>query len=146
MRQSPDPTNSSSGDQLPGKSLVPRKVLVGSIIVVIALMFAFAGGWLTPHRLTPSRFTDGLEEASGPHPGFRRNHAKGVDVSGYFESNGKAASLCKSSVFQPGRIPVIGRFSHWGAASRIWLTRRTQFVDLPCGLHFQAARNGARPW
>jgi catalase len=35
-------------------------------------------------------------------------------VSGYFESNGKATSICKSPVFQPGRIPVVGRFSLGG--------------------------------
>lgn len=88
--------------------------MLGGIVGVVALAFVYAGGWLTPHKLTPSRFVDGFEEVSGPHPGFRRNHAKGVCVSGYFESNGKAATLCKSSVFRPGRIPVIGRFSLGG--------------------------------
>lgn len=88
---------------------------MGAIIVVIAFAFGYVGGWLTPHRLTPSRFADGFEEVNGPHPGFRRNHAKGVCVSGYFESDGKAAAICKSSVFQPGRIPVVGRFSLGGS-------------------------------
>lgn len=87
---------------------------MGIIVSGFALAFFYAGGWLTRHTLTPSRFTDGFEAVNGSHPGFRRNHAKGVGVSGYFESNGKAATLCKSSVFKSGRIPVIGRFSLGG--------------------------------
>lgn len=87
---------------------------MAAIIAVVALAFLYAGGWLTPHKLTPARFADGFQEVGGPHPGFRRNHAKGVCVSGYFESNGKATAICKSSVFEPGRIPVIGRFSLGG--------------------------------
>ncbi|HUB68208.1 MAG TPA: catalase family peroxidase, partial [Candidatus Methylacidiphilales bacterium] len=48
---------------------------------------------------------------SGKHPGFRRNHAKGVCVSGYFESNGQGVALSKALVFVPGRVPIVGRFA-----------------------------------
>ncbi|HWC58093.1 MAG TPA: catalase family peroxidase [Verrucomicrobiae bacterium] len=113
MNQSPDLTNPSSCEP-PRKSLFFRKALIGAIIGSIALAFVYAGGWLTPRTLSSSRFTDGFEAANGPHPGFRRNHSKGVCVSGYFESDGKASALCKSSVFKPGRIPVLGRFSLGG--------------------------------
>ena len=61
--------------------------------------------------LTPARFIDGFEQVDGVHPGFRRNHAKGVGVSGFFESNGNGVRLSKAAVFRPGRVPVIGRFS-----------------------------------
>jgi catalase len=64
--------------------------------------------------LTPARFTDRFEEVNGVHPGFRRNHAKGVGVSGFFESNGNGVRLSKAAVFQPGRVPVLGRFSLGG--------------------------------
>jgi catalase len=40
-----------------------------------------------------------------------RIHAKGVGVAGYFESNGRGVALSKASVFLPGRVPIIGRFS-----------------------------------
>ncbi|HLX72295.1 MAG TPA: catalase [Verrucomicrobiae bacterium] len=92
-------------------SLLARLVAIAAIIAAIAALFLYAGGWLTPRALTPARFTDRFEELSGRHPGFRRNHAKGVCVSGYFESNGQGATLSKASIFQPGRWPVIGRFS-----------------------------------
>ena len=62
-------------------------------------------------QLTPARFTDGFEQVNGVHPGFRRNHAKGVGVSGFFESNGNGVRLSKAVVFPAGRVPVIGRFS-----------------------------------
>ena len=34
-----------------------------------------------------------------------------MGVSGFFESNGSGVRLSKAVVFQPGRVPVIGRFS-----------------------------------
>ncbi|HEX4334305.1 MAG TPA: catalase family peroxidase [Polyangiaceae bacterium] len=77
----------------------------------MALSFLYVGGWFSPHALTPSRFVDTFEQVNGMHPGFRRNHAKGVGVSGTFESNGQGASLSKAVVFERGRIPVIGRFA-----------------------------------
>ena len=52
-----------------------------------------------------------FEQLNGKHSGFRRNHAKGVCVSGYFESNGHGVALSKAVVFQTGRVPVIGRFA-----------------------------------
>ena len=46
-----------------------------------------------------------------PIPVFAAVHAKGVGVAGYFESNGRGVALSKASVFLPGRMPIIGRFS-----------------------------------
>jgi catalase len=94
--------------------LILRFAVVVGIVAAVAVLFAYAAGWLTPHALTPARFTDGFEQASGQHPGFRRNHAKGVCVSGWFESNGQGTALSKATIFQPGRVPVIGRFSLGG--------------------------------
>lgn len=100
--------------ELSPASLALRFVAIGVVIAGIATLFVYAGGWFSPHALTPKRLTDTFEQVSGLHPGFRRNHAKGVCVSGYFESNGQGATLCKASIFQPGRVPVIGRFSLGG--------------------------------
>ncbi|HEY0225557.1 MAG TPA: catalase family peroxidase [Mycobacterium sp.] len=79
--------------------------------------FAYAGGWLGssgPDDLTPPRFADGFEQVYGRHDGFRRNHAKGLSVTGTFESNGAGAAICRAAVFRPGSVPVIGRFSLGG--------------------------------
>jgi catalase len=91
-----------------------RLTLIGLVLAAVAGTFAYLGGWLTPNALTPARFTDRFEEVSGDHPGFRRNHAKGVGVSGFFESNGNGVRLSKAAVFQPGRVPILGRFSLGG--------------------------------
>jgi len=88
-----------------------RFALIGAALAAVAGTFAYLGGWFTPNQLTSARFTDGFEQVNGVHPGFRRNHAKGVGVSGYFESNGEGVRLSKATVFRRGRVPVIGRFS-----------------------------------
>ena len=77
----------------------------------VAGAFAYAGGWLSPNRLTQDRMMVAFQDANGTHAGFRRNHAKGVCVTGWFESSGQAASLSKAAVFKPGRVPVVGRFA-----------------------------------
>ena len=88
-----------------------RAAVIGVVLIVIAGSFAYLGGWLAPRDLTPARFTDAFQRANGLHAGFRRNHAKGLGVSGFFESNGKGLPWSKAVVFQPGRVPVLGRFS-----------------------------------
>src|SRR6267154_2783777 len=73
-----------------------------------------AGVRFSAQKLTPARFVDEFERVSGMHSGFRRNHAKGVCVRGFFDSNGLGARLSKAVVFRSGRVPVIGRFSLGG--------------------------------
>ena len=104
-------------------SALARFALIGVILAAVAGAFAYLGGWLTPNALTPARFTDAFEHVDGVHPGFRRNHAKGVGVSGFFESNGNGVRLSGAVVFRPGRVPVIGRFS-LGVASPMLPTCR----------------------
>src|SRR5258707_3459348 len=97
--------------ELPKTSVVASLSAVGAIVLGIAVLFLYIGGWLTPKSLTPAAIIDTFEKVNGAHPGFRRNHAKGVCVSGYFESNGRGIALSKAVIFRPGRVPVIGRFA-----------------------------------
>jgi len=76
--------------------------------------FAYAGGWLRPDVLTPPRFADRFEHVYGRHDGFRRNHAKGLSATGSFVSSGAGAAICRAAVFQPGTVPLVGRFSLGG--------------------------------
>jgi catalase len=100
---------------VPGRiGLLARWAVIGAALAAVAGTFAYFGGWFSPNTLTPARFTDGFEEVAGVHPGYRRNHARGVGVSGYFEGNGNGVRLSKAAVFQPGRVPVVGRFSLGG--------------------------------
>jgi catalase len=99
---------------LGGASALARLALIGVALAAIAGTFAYLGGWFTPNELTPARFVDGFEQVNGVHPSFRRNHARGVGVSGFFESNGNGVRLSKALVFRSGRVPVLGRFSFGG--------------------------------
>jgi len=92
-------------------STLRRLLGVGVVILCVAGGFLYLGGWFSPNALTPARFVDEFERVNGTHSGFRRNHAKGVCVRGFFDSNGQGARLSKAGVFQSGRVPVIGRFS-----------------------------------
>src|SRR4029434_6069987 len=100
--------------RLGSASMLARLALIGVALAAVIGTFAYFGGWFTPKDLTPARFTDVFEYVNGIHPGFRRNHAKGVGVSGFFESNGNGVRLSRAVVFRPGRVPVIGRFSFGG--------------------------------
>jgi catalase len=110
-----NPETSAAGWRpLSNASRLARLALIGVALAAVAATFAYFGGWFTPNALTPARFTDGFEHVNGVHSGFRRNHAKGVGVSGFFDSNGNGVRLSKAVVFRPGRVPVIGRFSLGG--------------------------------
>jgi catalase len=91
-----------------------RLFAIGMVFVVIVGLFAYAAGWLTPHALTPERIIQRFQTLNGVHSGFRLNHAKGVCVSGWFDSNGQGAAFSKAVIFQSGHVPVIGRFSLGG--------------------------------
>ena len=85
--------------------------LVASAVVGVGAAFAYTAGWLSPGRLSQGRVVDRLEWVNGKHPGFRRNHAKGVCFSGAFDSSGAAQGLSEAVVFKPGSTPVFGRFA-----------------------------------
>ena len=93
------------------RSTLVRWGILGVVILGVAGAFLYLGGWFSPKALTPARFTNGFERVDGIYSGFRRNHAKGVCVSGFFDSNGQGTHLSKAVVFQAGHFPVIGRFS-----------------------------------
>ncbi|MEE7493496.1 catalase family peroxidase [Methylobacterium oryzae] len=101
-------TGASPG--MTGRALLLRLSAIGSVLAGTAGTFAYAGGWLSPGLLTPARIIDRFEQVNGPHPGFRRNHAKGMCIAGRFTANGAGVRLSKASVFAAGRVsPVEGR-------------------------------------
>ena len=91
--------------------LLVRLGAIGAVMLSVTAAFAYTGGWLSPARLTQDRMMAAFRNANGTHVGFRRNHAKGVCVAGWFESSGQAAAISKAAVFRPGHTPVVGRFA-----------------------------------
>ncbi len=100
---------------LTGARAFARLALIGAVLLIVAGAFGYVGGWFSPNRLTQDAMMDAFQSVGGDHPGFRRNHAKGLCVTGWFESNGNAAALSKAAVFNVGRVPVIGRFALAGS-------------------------------
>ncbi|HET6432821.1 catalase family peroxidase [Dyella sp.] len=95
----------------------PAMLAIAAIVATLALAFAWTVGWLTPHRLTPQRFTDAIQDANGQvYRGFRRAHAKGVCVAGYFEGNGQGVALSSARMFAAARTPFVGRLSIGGGS------------------------------
>ncbi|CAG9189851.1 Catalase-related peroxidase [Paraburkholderia caribensis] len=100
---------------------LPFSIVAGGALAVVTLG-SIAGAYAYSHGLggllgtqpTANQIVDRFEAVSGKHPGFRRNHAKGVCVTGYFDSNGNAAPLSRASVFAAGRSQVVGRLSIGG--------------------------------
>ncbi len=92
------------------RSRTGRFTLIALLTALPALLFAWSAGWLSS-RLSPQQFVDQLEQNGGRHPGFRRNHAKGLCVSGYFEPSADARRLSTAGVFADGRHAVNGRLS-----------------------------------
>ena len=88
-----------------------RLAVPGAVVAAFATCFAWAGGGVIPGRVDETRMIAAFEANSGPQPGFRRNHAKGICLSGWFDGNGAGLGLSKAQVFRPGRVPVFGRFS-----------------------------------
>ena len=133
--------NAGEREPLSIGSAVLRLAVIGVVLVVVAGGFAYLGGWLTPRDLTPARFVDAFERANGVHAGFRRNHAKGLGVSGFFESNGNGTRFSKAVVFQPGRVPVLGRFSLSGGMPRV-----ADSADAVRGLGLQFSLPDGEAW
>jgi catalase len=96
---------------MPWMSGRSRFIVIGVAVAAVVCAFAYVGGRLSPQRLGPARVIDAFEAVAGSHPGFRRNHAKGLCVSGYFDSNGAGTQYSTAVVFAAGRVPVIGRFA-----------------------------------
>lgn len=136
-----------SGRTWGGVPLTRRRVMlglaaVGGFLAVDLGAVAWAGGWIdTAHRLTPGSFIKAFAWVNGKQSGFRKNHAKGVAVAGYFDSNGNGRELSSAEVFQLGRTPVVGRFSLSGGNAHA--------VDAPAaarGLGLAFAFPGGSQW
>jgi catalase len=90
---------------------IVRLAMIALIPLLLVALILWAGGWLTPGRLTSNKLVTALEQTGGNHPGYRRNHAKGVCILGDFSANGNASTMSRAALFTPGVTPVVGRFA-----------------------------------
>ena len=103
------------GTPVSRRSLLLGLGAVGAFLAVDLGAVAYANDWIGgATTLTRQSFIDRFQSVFGVHPGFRRNHAKGVAVRGRFESTGDAGELSSAEVLRAGTSPVVGRFSLGG--------------------------------
>lgn len=93
-----------------GGNLV-RLAAIGTVVGSAVVAYAAAAGFFPSDRLTQTSMINRFQDVNGVHPGFRRNHAKGVCVEGHFEANDNGSLLSKAFVFHPGRVAVEGRLA-----------------------------------
>ncbi|MFC5526070.1 catalase family peroxidase [Rhodanobacter ginsengisoli] len=105
-----DPTPAASPRSTPTRR-IGSWALIAAVLAATAGAFGYVGGWLAPQRLTPAKLVNQLQHNAGTFAGYRRNHAKGVCVTGYFDSHGQAQAYSRAQVFAPGRTPLVGRFA-----------------------------------
>ncbi len=99
-------------------SPVSRRVggfaLIGGVVAVLTIGFAWAAGWIGTPRIDGGTVVAALEYNGGLHPGYRRAHAKGLCFTGRFEANGAGGALSAVAPLRAGAYPVEGRFSTAG--------------------------------
>ena len=87
---------------------------IALIIIALASLFAWAGGWIGNEGVTPQTMIRTAEASGSPQPGFRRAHSKGICIVGTFAPVPAAAQLSTARVFSQPSTPVLGRFSNPG--------------------------------
>src|ERR1700753_3999832 len=112
MAESPEPPEPSEPPEPPGRwgtvrpgrrDMLRGAAAVGAFLAADALALLTAFNWIGPKRLTPQAFLSAFNTAFGRHHGYRTNHAKGVSVTGWFDSNSNRRGFLKAAVFQPRR-------------------------------------------
>jgi len=89
-----------------------QALTIALVLAATAGGFAYAGGFLSPGRLSADRMADAIEATGGgPHEGFRRAHAKGICIAGHFTGTAAARALSSAVVFSGAAVPVTGRFA-----------------------------------
>jgi hypothetical protein len=78
----------------PRASSIARFAAIGVVVAGIASLFAYAGGWLTPHRLTPNAMVNTFEAVNGSYPPGSGAITPRASVSAVISRAMGGASLC----------------------------------------------------
>ena len=93
-------------------SVSPLKLaVVAAPAVLLAGAFYWVAGSQGHPQNDPDTYVNQLVLNNGYSAGYRRNHAKGICASGYFEPSGQATSFSTAKMLSGERSEVIARFS-----------------------------------
>jgi catalase len=79
--------------------------------IVAVAGLACAGSWLYPHRLGHGQIVAALGNRGGDRRGHRRNHFKGVCLTGSLQANGTGTAYSAAPMLKKSSYRVIGRFA-----------------------------------
>lgn len=106
--------NKKSSTKNRWKGKIPEKQarLISFIIIlpVAFLLLYKLFAYVDKNSISAQQFVD-LQQGSEVYPGYRRAHAKGMCVTGVFESSGGLSQYSTANVLQAGEYPFVGRFS-----------------------------------
>ena len=85
--------------------------------VLLAGAFYWVAGSDSNPQNDPDTYVNQLILNNGYSEGYRRNHAKGICATGYFEPSGQAAGFSSADMLSGERSSVIARFSIPGGLS-----------------------------
>ena len=122
-----------------------RLTAIGVVLAVIAGLFLYAGGWFTPRALTPAALVNLFEHIFGVHSGFRRNHAKGVCVTGYFREQRPGAIALQGPGLSPRPRAHRGTVCLGGRTAVCRRHRRKPYAAWQSCSKSLMAKSGARP-
>ncbi|NKF24616.1 catalase family peroxidase [Solimonas marina] len=100
-------------EPLRGAAALARLTAIAAVVAAGVGGFTWFAGVLGGRGLSARAIIDTLQ-GPRPHAGFRRNHAKGICVSGWFDGNGAASRDSRAGFFARQRASVIGRFAEAG--------------------------------
>jgi catalase len=106
-----DQENLTRHAPLSPSAVAGRLVLIGGVLFASALAFAYAGGWLTPDRLTPTRMVASFERPGWESSRPSSQPSKGICFAGVFDANGAGSRYSVAPMLVAGRYPVVGRFA-----------------------------------
>src|SRR6201987_1479593 len=106
-----DQKNLTRHPPLSPSAVAGRLAVIAGVLFASSLAFAYAGGWLTPDRLTPARMVAALSDRGGNPLGHLHNLSKGMCFPGVFAANGAASQYSVAPMLVAGRYPVVGRFA-----------------------------------
>jgi len=80
-------------------------------LLAMTLVAGFHSTSKAAEPANPAAVVETMETKFGVHPGYRRNHAKGLCVVGDFKAAKEAAAYSSSPLFSGKTISFLGRFS-----------------------------------
>ena len=114
-------------------------MLKNILLALIVCVHASIARADAPAPVSPFDVVTRMEKLNGLHPGFRRNHAKGICALGEFTATPEARELSRSVLFSGKSVKVVARFSDAGGMPTVPDSKK---IPRGLGLQFDLGDSG----